>query len=66
VGWAGIVSRMGPRAASIKTITTVWKVVGEIPSSTVMILCGDKGTRLRGHTESIPKGLIEIGGMPIL
>lgn len=31
-----------------------------------MILCGGKGTRLREHTEAIPKGLIEIGGMPIL
>ena len=32
----------------------------------VMILCGGKGTRLREHGETIPKGLVEIGGMPIL
>ena len=30
------------------------------------ILCGGKGTRLRGHPESLPKPLIEIGGRPIL
>lgn len=32
----------------------------------VVILCGGKGTRLREHTESIPKVLIDIGGRPIL
>jgi glucose-1-phosphate cytidylyltransferase len=32
----------------------------------VAILCGGKGTRLQERTESIPKPLIEIGGMPIL
>jgi glucose-1-phosphate cytidylyltransferase len=32
----------------------------------VVILCGGRGTRLREHTESIPKALIEIGGRPIL
>ena len=32
----------------------------------VVILCGGKGTRLREHTELIPKPLVEIGGMPIL
>ena len=32
----------------------------------VVILCGGSGTRLREHTESIPKGLVEIGGRPIL
>lgn len=30
------------------------------------ILCGGRGTRLGKHGESIPKGLIEIGGYPIL
>ena len=33
---------------------------------TVVILCGGRGTRLREHTESIPKPLIEVGGEPIV
>lgn len=31
-----------------------------------VILCGGKGTRLREHTESIPKPLVEVGPYPIL
>lgn len=32
----------------------------------VVILCGGRGMRLNEHTLSIPKPMIEIGGMPIL
>ena len=32
----------------------------------VVILCGGRGTRLREHTQAIPKPLVEIGGMPIV
>jgi len=32
----------------------------------VAILCGGRGARLQEHTQSIPKPLVEIGGMPIV
>lgn len=32
----------------------------------VVLLCGGKGTRLQERTETVPKPLVEIGGMPIL
>src|SRR5918996_5852032 len=36
------------------------------PKEQIAILCGGRGTRLREHTEAIPKALVEIGGRPIL
>jgi glucose-1-phosphate cytidylyltransferase len=39
----------------------------QAPSATpVLILCGGRGTRLQEQTASIPKPLVEIGGLPIV
>ncbi|HXE44138.1 MAG TPA: sugar phosphate nucleotidyltransferase [Conexibacter sp.] len=34
--------------------------------TSVVILCGGRGTRLQEHTPTIPKPLVEIGGRPIV
>ena len=32
----------------------------------VVILCGGMGTRIREYTESMPKPMVPIGGVPII
>ena len=32
----------------------------------VVILAGGKGTRMRENTSTIPKPMVEIGGLPVL
>lgn len=32
----------------------------------VVILCGGKGMRMRGHTQNVPKALVEVQGKPLL
>jgi len=41
-------------------------MTGEVKRPPVVILCGGRGTRLREHSQEIPKPLVEIGGLPIL
>jgi glucose-1-phosphate cytidylyltransferase len=36
------------------------------PTPPVVILCGGRGTRLQEHTRTIPKPLVQIGGLPIV
>src|ERR1044071_7291184 len=36
------------------------------PMPPVAILCGGRGARLQEHTRTIPKPLVEIGGLPIV
>jgi len=49
-----------PAAHSSTAATT------EIAGMPVVILCGGQGTRLREHTDNVPKPMVEIGDQPIL
>src|SRR5438128_297979 len=42
------------------------KAKGWMIGMKVVILCGGKGTRLKEHTEYMPKPLVEIGSYPLL
>ena len=53
----------GPKVAKQKGRSSVERETGRPP---VVILCGGRGTRLREHTQEIPKPLVEIGGLPIV
>jgi glucose-1-phosphate cytidylyltransferase len=37
-----------------------------VSAPSVVILCGGRGTRLREHSQTLPKPLVEIGGRPIV
>jgi glucose-1-phosphate cytidylyltransferase len=39
---------------------------GPYASMPVVILCGGQGTRLREHTDNVPKPMVEVGEQPIL
>ena len=49
----------------IKLTDMLWGV-GDMNKPKVVILCGGKGTRLREHTEFIPKALVKVGDMPVI
>jgi glucose-1-phosphate cytidylyltransferase len=40
--------------------------MAERAKTRVVILCGGQGTRLREHTEFVPKPLVQVGGRPVL
>lgn len=42
------------------------RVLESIEKTPVVLLCGGRGTRFREETESRPKPMVEIGGIPIL
>ena len=52
--------RLGPHLRRLR------RRAARLPGVKVVILCGGRGTRLQEQTQSIPKPLVEIGGMPIV
>ena len=52
------------RIAGVEAVDTL--VQSDIPSTTIILMAGGKGVRLRPITEHTPKPLIKISGRPIL
>ena len=55
-----------PTSTPPQTCSSASPVSRALNRPAVVILCGGRGTRLKERTASIPKPLVEIGGMPIV